>query len=104
MWGTQRAVQLGKGEWGPYAYLDARFDSSTLVTQGEDVIQGWARLGVVLGGDWGISIREQDSGEPIYRIQAWSRPWPLCSSSGGRAGHLSLSLSPRMMQGNQNGP
>ena len=41
-------MQLGKGHWGPYTYLDAKFDSITLVPQGEAVIQEWTRLGVVL--------------------------------------------------------
>lgn len=57
MRGTQSAVLLRKGEWGPSAYLDARFDSSTLVPEGEAVIQGRARLGAVLGGDEGVPIK-----------------------------------------------
>lgn len=50
-------------------------------------------------GNGGIPIREAGLREGQPRNQKWRRHWLQGSSSGRRAGHSSLSLSQRMMQG-----
>lgn len=86
-------MQLGKGHWGPYTYLDAKFDSITLVPQGEAVIQECTRLGVVLETEVLEEIGKSPSGRcrtqgSLYPgmeqtlapgFQFWKKGWSLVS-------------------------
>lgn len=77
-------MQLGGG--GGYAYVAARFDSNTLIPQGEAVTQGWARLGVVLETEvWEAGLRGARTQDPgmeqtlALRFQFWKKAWSLLS-------------------------
>lgn len=68
-------MQLAGG--GSYAHAAARFDSNTLIPQGEAVTQGWARLGVVLETEvWEAGLR---GARRALRFQFWKKAWSLLS-------------------------